>query len=266
MKNSILALITTLFALSPATAFAASTPDLQNLNLPQLDSVFKVFGAEMVYRPLEPASTHVDLLGFSVGLVAGATSTKKVKNEISGVNINYIPAADLYLGVHGPWGLALELGLLPRIKVKGIDLQQYAGDVKWTINKVFFEWLPVDVAVRGMFSTAQIKYAETINGVNDTIDYDTTLFGGNLAVSKQFFFLEPYAGIGYVRQDATLGNTGTIRLFNTDVTAANSLDKKNGSVWFYGGIQFHIFAANLTAEYDNAFGVPTYSAKVGVKF
>lgn len=266
MTKLISSLLGALTALIPSVVFAASIPELQNLNLPQLDSVFKVFGSDLVYRPLEPASTHVDILGFSIGAIGGLTSTKKIKNELSGVSINYIPAGDIYLGVHGPFGLALELGLIPSIKVKGIELQQYGGDVKWTINKVFFESLPVDVAIRGMFAKAQIKYKETISGIEDTIDYDSTLYGFNVAISKQLLFIEPYVGVGYVRQKATIGNTGQLTLINTSITQAKSFDKSLGSAWYYGGIQFHIFAANLTAQYDNSFGVPTYSAKVGFKF
>lgn len=267
IKNLFLTVGLLLALQSSPSAQAASPPNLQNLNLPQLDSVFKVFGADMIFRPLEPASSHVDVFGVSFGAVAGLTSTKKVKSEISGVDINYIPAGDIYVGLHGPFGLALELGFIPALTLKDIKLEQYGGDLKWTINKVFFgEWLPVDVALRAMYSSANILYKQTINGVADVIDYSTKLYGFNLSASKQLLFIEPYAGIGWIKQEANLSNTGTIRLFETSITASNSIDKNIGTAWLFAGVQFHIFMANLTAEYSNIFGVHTYATKLGFKF
>lgn len=265
MKNKFLALMALFLGLS-ATPAKADVPNLQNLNLPQLDSVFKVFGADLAFKPLEPASAYGDYFGFSFGVIGTLASTKKIKDEISGVTLSYAPGGDIYLGAQAPFGLALELGFIPAITVKDIRLEKYGGDLKWTVNKVFFEWLPVDVALRGMFTRGQVQYKQTISGIEDTIDYDTSLYGFNVAVSKSFWFVEPYAGIGWVRQDASLGNTGRITLFNRTITAANTFEKKLSSVWYYAGAQFHIFFGNLTAQYDNMFGVHTYSAKVGFKF
>lgn len=270
MKNfkRIALIVTTVlgFQLSLPTQ-AATPPQLQNLSLPQVDSVFEVFGADLIFRPLEPASSHVDIFGLSFGVVAGVTSTKKVKDQISAVTINQIPAGDIYVGLHGPFGLALELGFIPALDVKDITLEQYGGDLKWTINKVFFgDILPFDIALRGMYAGARVTYKQTISGIADVIGYNTTLYGFNLSVSKQFLFIEPYVGLGWVGQEAKLSNTGTLQLFNTAVSLTNTLEKNLSSVWFYGGAQIHLFFANITAEYSNTFGVPTYAGKLGFKF
>lgn len=265
MKNKLLSIIALVLAFSASQA-KAQVPNLQNLNLPQLDSVFKVFGADLAFKPLEPASAYGDYFGFSFGVIGTLASTKKIKSEISGISLNYAPGGDIYLGVQAPFGLALELGFIPALTVKDIRLEKYGGDVKWTVNKVFFDWLPVDVALRGMYTRGQVQYKQTISGIQDMIDYNTAVYGVNASVSKQLLFIEPYLGLGWVRQDATLGNTGRITLFNRTITAQNSFEKKLSSVWYYGGVQFHIFFGNLTAQYDNMFGVHTYSAKVGFKF
>lgn len=247
-------------------AFADANPKLTDLTLPQVDEVFKTFGAALSFRALEPASSYGKIWGVSGGVIGGVVNAKGIKDNIPGAgNINWIPTGDIFVGAQAPLGLAFEGGFIPSISIGSAKLQKYGGNVRWTVNEVFFTDLPLDVAVRAGYNTAKVSYDQTISGVLDKITYKSKQYSGQLMGSKKFWIFEPYLGLGLIKQSADLGNSGTTTLFNTTVSLANSISKDYTTFWFSGGFQMRVLFMTLSGQFDSMFGTQVYSAKLGFK-
>lgn len=238
---------------------------LQNLNESQTAAVFKTLGADLVFRPLEPASTFGDYFGFAIGVIGGLTSTNEIKPFISDAPSN-IPTADIFLAVQVPFGLALELGFVPQLSLNTAKFQKFGADVKWTLTENLLESLPLDIAARFSYSRPELSYTELTSGNTLNVGFDSNITGFNISASKSFIFIEPFVGLGYLSQNGTLKGTGTGNIFDTTYTASQSVSRSDSSMHFFLGGQLHLAVMNLTLQYDNAFGISNYSFKLGAKF
>lgn len=266
MKKTILLILLAAITSSSPRAFADGNPKLNNLTLPQVDEVFKTFGAALSFRALEPASSYGKIWGISGGIIGGAVNAKGIKDTIPGAgNINWIPTGDIFVGAQAPLGLAFEGGFIPSISIGSAKLQKYGGNIRWTINEVFFTSLPLDVAVRAGYNTAKVSYDQTISGVLDKITYNSKQYSGQLMGSKKLWIFEPYMGLGLIKQSADLGNSGSVTLYNTTVSLSNTLSKDYSTFWFTGGMQVRVLFMTLSGQFDSMFGTQVYSAKLGFK-
>lgn len=268
MNRFTLVSVTSLLFIAPS-AFAFTPPNLQNLDSGQVDAVFKDFGANLIFKPLEPASTYSTIAGFSFGIIGTLTDSSAIRNNIPGTDsLSYVPDAQIYLGAQLPLGLAAEFGFFPTYSVGGFKVHSVGGDLKWTMSEVLAakKEVPVDVAFRAMVTNSGISYGQTISGVSDTISYATTSWGTNFSISKKIALLEPYIGLGYIHTSGTLSDTGSITLFQQSVSLTDSFSDTNSGVWFYGGLQLNFILCNFTAEYDDIYGVGAGAIKFGFKF
>ncbi len=259
----------TLAALLPLQARADGAPQLINLSLPDVDKVLKTFGAVTNFRPMEPASSWANIFGVSVGIGAYGTRAVDIKQVIpNSTDIPaYLPNAALIVALQGPIGLGVELGVFPTTDVKNLRLRSYAGNLKWTVNEVFFkETLPVDIAVRAGLSSSLVAFKYTISGVTDNAEYTNMTTNFSVAASRKFFIFEPYAGIGFTRQDADLSNEGRINLLGSEFTLRSKTEKEYSSVLAYVGVQTHIWFMNLTLQGDYQYDQYSFAAKLAAKF
>lgn len=260
------------FLMSLHSGFSkADVPNLSNLSLDNVDDTFKTFGALLNFRPMEPASSFGKYFGVSLGLEAHGTSSKKL-GFISNVGSfpKYLPDAYITGVIQAPFGLSAELGVFPARKFKDFRMEEYAANIKWTVNEVFFDWLPVDVAVRAGFASGKLIYTQTVSSIPVNIDYSQMLWNANLLVSKQLLIFEPYLGAGFVHQNGTLtaSAAGTFNLFGTELpfSAANSVTQKRVVPNLFIGLQTHIFFFNVTVHDDIQFGLNTFGFKLAFKF
>jgi hypothetical protein len=72
----------------------------------------------------------------------------------------------------------------------------------------------------------------------------------DISVSKGFVMFTPYAGAGVVRVS---GETSGLR-------SSTTLNQ------FVVGVGMNLLALNVNIEYDNTGDVPSYSAKLGLRF
>ena len=249
-------------------AFAAA-PQLTNLSLPNVDGIMETFAALTNFRPLEPASSWAKWFGVSVGLVAQGTPARKLKAAIpnSGDVPSILPDAYAVLALDGPWGLGLEGGVFPTTTIKDITLRQYAGNLKWTINEVFFtDVLPFDWAVRAGVTDSYVAFKYAIAGTQDTINYTGTHWNFSTSISRKFWFLEPYVGAGYSTQKANIHNEGRITLLGSTFNVSTSVDRTYKSALAYVGLQTHIWFMNVTLQADYQYKLVNYAFKLAAKF
>lgn len=260
------------FALSSAPALAASAPSLYNLNASQAEEIVESFGAAQMFRAVEPPSSYGRLFGLSFGVVGTYGSAGKLNDATPAPiqDLDFVPSADLFLGVQGPLGLALELGGVPRTTVQDFRIQKIAANVKWTITDLFFgDVLPVEAALRAGYGRNTFDYRQTVtvsgSPVSDTVEFDSRVLQTQLAVSYQVLVFEPFLGLGWARQSSTLSNSvATVDLFN--FTNAQSFEVGKGSFWLNAGFEMRLLAFTLGAQYDRLFGNSSVSAKLGFKF
>lgn len=256
-----------LFSLGSAFQSAlASPPNLSNLSSTQVSSVFKTFGSNFAFRPLEPASSYGKKWGLSFGLIGGLTSANAINSSIPGTNLSQVPSANIFFGLQGPNGLALELGILPQMAMNGFSFNSFGGNLKWTLSDNIRKPFPVDIAIRLMFSYTSMSYSETISGATDTVSLFTKVKGTNISVSKKLLIFEPYVGAGVIEETGTLSSKGAISLFNSSVTANNSYTSTMSSSWLYAGMQTKLLFLTISGQYDSMFGISTETLKVAFKF
>jgi len=250
-----------------APAFAATNfLTLQNLDQDQTDALFKTLVADTVFRPLEGASTFGDIFGFAFGVIGETTSTSQVQPFLPADTPSYVPGGNLFLAAQFPYGLGVEAGFIPQTGISGASFKQYGFDAKWTVNKVLFQALPVDVALRAGYSRPEISYTETVNAVDTVISFNSNITTETLSVSRDFIFVEPYVTLGLIQQSGTLMGTGSTNIFSTTFSQSKSVDRSFTGTLFELGAQFKLGFFNLTAEYGNIFGISSYAGKISFKF
>jgi len=235
-------------------------------NFPQLDatmtdSLFRAIGSTIAFRPIEPASSLGKVFGIQVGLGATAVDASSIAS-ITGSSA-FLPFADLQVGVSIPMGITFEFGLLPSLTLSGASFSRYGGALKWTATDTVFSALPFDMAVRVSYSSAAISGSQTLQGVNITANYSSGILGAQVLVSKNFFVLEPYLGLGLMNHSSSLSGAGSVSLFQTGTTAVSGSDM---SAWIQAGLLLKLAVFGIGAEYDNVLGYSSYSGKFSFRF
>lgn len=262
-------LVAVLGTILTSGAWASSAPQLSNLTLSQVDNVLKTFSAVTNFRPMEPAGSWARIFGASIGVGAYGTRAVDIKRAIPNSSDipAYVPNAAIILALQGPWGLGAELGVFPTTDIRDLRLRSYAGNLKWTMNEVFFkEVLPVDIAFRAGLSSSLVAFRYTISGVTDNAEYKNMTTNFSVSASRKFWIFEPYAGVGFTRSNAELNNEGRITLLGTEFTLRNKVEKDFSSFLAYAGMQTHFWFMNLTLQADYQYDQYSFAAKLAAKF
>lgn len=264
-------------ALVPFTA-AAETPSLNNLTLGDYDKVVKELSANFAYSTVTPASSLGGLWGFEFGVVGGLTKTPEIKSIVNRTDTSYkeskFPHGGLLLRVGAPLGLTGEIVAFPERKISKLEISQYSGAAMWTITDLFFTDWPVSVATKGFFSKTGLNYTQSLNNsstgnvaVNATLDFDNTLYGGQLLVSKKLFVFEPYLGLGYIKSKGEFSvSAATAPNASIFLSGGRSAESKPNSAQLLAGLDVKVLFISLGAEYQKAFGTSTYNGRLSFRF
>lgn len=248
--------------LFPITVFA--DPSFDNIDSNDMTEITKGMGANFTHNSIMGASPMGTLFGFQVGLTAARTSTPKL-DDIAKQNGGELPAlynAGLMGALGVPFGISVEAVLIPKTSAGDLDVQSTSLGVKWNINEVI-PVLPVNVAVRGFYSSSELSFEQTVAAQNATISNETTVTGVQLLVSPMLPVIEPYIGIGYVKADNELGVTGTPgTIFDPSFTTAQSASKEESDTQMFVGVEASLAVIKIGAEYSRAFD----TNRIGVKF
>lgn len=240
-----------------------------NIDENDMKEITKGSGANFLHNSLIGASQMGKLFGFQVGLTAARTPVPKVNDivqENAGAELPALYNAGLMGAVAVPFGLSVEAVLVPKLKSGSADFQSTSFAVKWNINDVI-PVLPVNVALRGFYSSAKLSFDQVIAAQNATVSDKTTVTGFQLLVSPMLPLIEPYAGLGFVTADNDLGVTGTSgTIFDPAYTSGQSASKKETSTQMFFGIEGSLGLFKLGAEYSRAFENNRIGLKVALGF
>jgi len=264
-------------ALTPMAALA-ETPSLNNLTLGDYDKVVRELSGNFSYSTVTPASSLGGLWGFEFGVVGGVTKTPEIKAIVNRSSASYkedkFPHGGLLLRVGAPLGLTGEIVAFPERKISKLEISQYSGAAMWTITDVFLTDWPVNLAVKGFYSKTGLNYTQSLNNastgnvaVNASLDFENTLYGGQLLVSKKLLVFEPYLGLGYIRSKGKFTvSAATAPNASILLSGGKSAVSEPNSSQLLAGLDVKLFFFTLGAEYQKAFSTSTYNGRVSFRF
>lgn len=256
-------------------ALAAAGPGFDNLSQGDFDNAIRELSGNSTYHSVTGAGTLGSIFGIEVGVVGGLTSTPEInaysKRVDASADISRLPHASLLVGVSVPMGFTGELLLFPEVTLSDIKYQQFGGSVKWTATELLV--LPFNLAVRGFVTSNKMSFQQTLNNastgntpVQVTVAQDNSQMGLQLLASPNLPFIEPYAGVGFIKATGKLAVSGatTGTIFN--FTSAQSAESSPTTTQFLLGINANLLILNLGLEYSRAFATDSYNFKLGFRF
>jgi hypothetical protein len=225
----------------PAAASGLTIDNLQSLSQSDFHLLAEDLGAALSYKPLIPAAP-LGITGFDIGIGVTATSLKNtdvVQKAVTGGTVgSVLPIPTLRVDKGLP--LDLDIGLAYG-KAPDSNISFYGGELRWAI-------LPGSIALPAV---ALRVAATALTGV-DQLKFNTQSV--DVSVSKGFALATPYAGVGEVWVHATPQGIAAL--------ASDSFVKTK----LFGGVNLNFGLANFLVEVDTVGSVPSYGAKIGVRF
>ncbi|HEY1078874.1 MAG TPA: DUF6588 family protein [Bdellovibrio sp.] len=252
------------FLIAPLTQAA---PTFTNINSQDFEDISKEMAANFTHNSMLGAAKMGSLLGVQVGLVAASTATPKTNDIVkrnSGAELSNIYNAGLLVAVGIPFGIAFEGVLLPETKASGASFSVTSLAVKYNINDVI-PVLPLNLALRGFYSTANFKFDQTVSSVNSSVENKTTVSGVQLLLSPMTPLIDPYVGVGVVNASNTLEASGSA-IFDPSYTSSQSESKNLTGTQILAGVDLNLLLIKIGAEYSQAFGTSKYGLKLAVGF
>lgn len=125
------------------------------------------------------ASKMGTIFGFQVGTTGAQTSSSRT-NEIvkrnAGAELPNLYSGGIIAAVGVPFGIALEGVFFPEMEMSGAKFSATSLGLKYNINSVI-PILPVNLALRGIYSTSKLSFVQTANSVTSTIENNNTVRG-----------------------------------------------------------------------------------------
>ena len=264
MKKWMLTVLATLCVLAARPLWSVTLPTLQPSDI---KSVLSTVASDFAFRPVQPAASFGRVFGLSAGIIGSMSSTSRITYLI-GTNTPNLIGGALYLAAQIPWGIAAEIGVLPTMSLSGGQLGTFGGDIRWTFSDSRPS-LPLDMALRGMFTSGSFSYSQMLSGNPISVAYSGSVYGLNVQASKRILFVfEPFGGLGFIAQNSSLSATGSTSLFGSGFSSGTTkVTGSDSSLWWIVGIAVHplpLFSVNF--EYDNMFALSSYLLKASLTF
>ncbi len=243
-------------------------PQFNNITEDDMKDITKGLGSNFTHNSMMGASKLGTVFGFQVGLTAAQTAVPKIDDiaERSGGDLPKVYNAGLMGAVGIPFGISFEAVMMPSYKAEGAKAEALSYAVKWNINDIV-PVLPLNVALRGVYSTAELSFDQTIAASEAKVENKTTVSGLQLLISPMLPIIEPYAGVGFLTAKNKLSvsdTSGTI--FDPSVTTGQSNTETVTGTQFLAGVEANLLLMKLGAEYSQAFGNSRYGIKLSFGF
>ena len=261
MKNLIFIIV---FLMAPLTQ---AEPTFTNITSEDFEDISKEMAANFTHNSILGAAKMGSILGVQVGLVAASTSTPKTNDIVkrtAGAELANIYNAGLLVAVGIPFGIAFEGVLLPETKASGASFSVTSLAVKYNMNDLI-PILPINLALRGFYSTAKFKFDQTVSSVSSSVENKTTISGVQLLLSPMTPLIDPYVGVGLLTASNTLDSSGS-SVFDPSYTASQSETKNVTGTQLLAGVDLNLLLLKIGAEYSQAFGASKYALKLAVGF
>lgn len=251
--------------MAPTLANAAFF-SLPVLSTDQTAPVFKSLAGAFVFRNVESAADLGKNFGVNFGVRGSIIDASALNAVVSGLNTQYLPSGDIQMELGLPHGFTFEFGLIPSITYQGTSFSEYSGAVKWTATRTFLTKLPFSLAARAAYTSASLGHAQTISGVDVTVGYSTALISFQSIISKKFAVFEPFLSLGIISHSSSITSSGSASIFgNTFPVGTQAYTSGLVSFWPTAGLMINLVFIGIAAEYDNLWGLGSYSAKFSIR-
>lgn len=249
------------------STLAQAEPTFTNITSQDFEDISKEMSANFTHNSMLGAAKMGSLLGVQVGLVGASTSTPKTNDIVkrnADAELPNMYNAGLLVAVGIPFGIAFEGVLLPETKASGASISVTSLAVKYNMNDLI-PILPLNLALRGFYSSAKFKFDQTVSSVTSSVENKTSVSGLQILLSPMTPLIDPYVGIGLLSASNTLETSGT-SIFDPSYTTSQSESKSISGTQFLAGVDLNLLLFKLGAEYSQAFGTSRYGLKLAVGF
>ena len=208
------------------------------------------------------------IFGFQVALVAAQTAspnTDAIVKRNTGSDLPKLYNAGLMGAIGIPMGIAFEAVIIPKMTAAGASLSSTSLAVKWNINEVV-PVLPVNLALRGLYSNASFEFSQTVSSVVVTVANKTKVSGIQLLLSPMFPVVEPYVGIGLLTGSNELSVTGSNPIFAPGFSTAQSETKTVSGTQTLAGVDVNLLILKFGLEFSQSFGASRTGLKLAMGF
>lgn len=265
MKIKKTILIASLLTL-PMVSMAAD-PGFDNLTKSDMETLAEGFGANFTHNSLMGASKMGTLFGFQVGLTAASTTVEeidKIAKRNTGAGLKSIANAGLVAAVGIPFGIAFEAVIVPKLEADGAEAESSSFAIKYNINDMI-PILPVNLALRGVHSTAKFSFDQTVSNAVGSVKNETTVSGVQLLLSPMIPLVEPYIGVGLLNSTNKLTTTVS-GIFDTAYSTGSSKEESVSGTQILAGLEVNLVLLKFGVEYSNAFDNSRIGAKLTFGF
>lgn len=260
--KSFVAIIFSLFA-THAWADAKFT----SITSADFDDISKDMSANFVHNSMLGASKMGSIFGFEVGVVGAQTNSSRTNTIVkrnADAELPNLYNAGLEGAVGIPFGIAFEAVLFPKMTFSGASLTSTSLALKWNINEVI-PVLPVNLALRGVFSNSEFSFDQTTSGVATAVANKNSVSGVQLLFSPMIPMVEPYVGVGSLSASNELSMTG-VSIFDPSFSTAMSEKRTLTGTQVLAGVNITLALLKFGFEYSSAFDTSRYGLKLAVGF
>jgi len=244
----------------------AADPGFSDLDKGDMETLAEGFGANFVHNSLMGASKMGTLFGFQVGVTGASTTVEeidKLAKQNTGAGLKSLANVGLVGAVGIPFGIAFEAVIVPKLEADGAEAESTSFAVKYNINDMI-PILPVNLALRGVHSTAKFSFDQTVASAVGNVKNETTVSGVQLLLSPMIPLVEPYIGVGLLNSTNKLTTTVVSGLF--DYGSGSSREESVSGTQILAGVEVNLLLLKLGVEYSNAFDNSRIGAKLTFGF
>lgn len=250
------------------TQMASADPTFTNITEADFDSIAQDMSANFLHSSLLGASSMGTIVGVQVGLIGAQTSASRT-NEIvkrnAGAELPNLYNGGIMAAVGIPFGLAFEAVLFPKMTAGGASLSSTSMAIKYNMNGLI-PVLPVNLAVRGIYSTSAFSFSQTQSSVTTTVENKNSVTGLQLLLSPMLPIFEPYVGFGLLNASNELSVAGSTTIFDSSFSSGQSEKRSNSSTQMLAGVDVSMLLLKFGVEYSKAFGTDRYAFKFALGF
>jgi hypothetical protein len=255
------------FLLAPAMCWAQSL-NFTNLTEEDFNNISKEMSGNFMHHSVQGAAPLGKIFGFELGLLAGQQPSPKI-DEITkrsgGSGLSNLYHAGLLGVISVPFGITGEVTMIPKLSSNDADFQMTSLGLKIALNSELLTFLPFNLALRGISSDAKFSFRQISGATSINVENQTRVTGLQVLVSPSLPLIEPYAGFGLLSGKNTISASGGV-IFDPSFSTSTSSDKTNSSTQMILGVNANLLLFRLGAEYSNAFGNNSVTAKMGFGF
>lgn len=239
-----------------------------NITDTDFEQISKEMSANFVHNSIMGAAKMGNIFGFQVGLTAAQTATPNIDAIVkrnAGSELPNLYNVGLMGAIGFPMGIAAEVVMFPGFSSSGASMGGQSLALKWNINDVV-PILPVNVAVRGIYSNANFSFSQVVSAVNVEVSNKTNVTGLQLLVSPMLPMVDPYVGIGMLNGSNELSVTGSNPIFAPGFSTSQSEKKSMSSTQIIAGVDLNLVLIKLGVEYSQSFGATRTGLKLSMGF